>query len=311
MRSALIGPLPLLGSLGLHAAIALGFFLAVRHVPKLHEYRDARPDVWVGNAVEVDAVATPDEAANPSNAAVQAAPGETTAAASAPTAPASTAEVAALPARPKPEEIAAEPTRSKQSTARDASQRATPQPKNTKSSALPSSGDASERATQTAPASGAFGGEGLPPGVRSLPSAFTRAIPAATAADPIWQTSTLGTEHPFSIAIEIDDEGHIASAEILREKDGAEPQTQAQHLRERVIALLGAGQFALQNEVAGGHAVFRLTITLSDESVSEDELAQLPKKGFEPPSESRPGRAYFTLVSGRHFEAKVQVLAAK
>ncbi len=35
---------------------------------------------------------------------------------------------------------------------------------------------------------GAFGSQELPPGVRSLPSAFARAIPPATGADPIWQS---------------------------------------------------------------------------------------------------------------------------
>jgi hypothetical protein len=44
--------------------------------------------------------------------------------------------------------------------------------------------------------------------------------------------------------------------------------------------------------------------------VKEDsEPAELVERGFEPPRGGTPGRAYFTLASGRHFEARVEVLA--
>jgi hypothetical protein len=172
------------------------------------------------------------------------------------------------------------------------------------------SSESTSGAGSAAPATGAFGAEGLPPGVRSLPSAFTRAITPATAADPIWQNLPVGSEHPFTIAIEVDAVGHISDSEIVREKDGSPPEAQAAHVRDRVVALLGGGLFALQGNVGAGRELFRVTITLSDRPTHpEDDPAVLTERGFDPPRGSTPGRAYFTLTSGRHFEAKVQVLA--
>jgi hypothetical protein len=151
----------------------------------------------------------------------------------------------------------------------------------------------------------------LPPGVRSLPGAFARAIPPATGADPIWQSLPAGTQKPFFLAVEVDAEGHIGSAKILAAHDGSEIPPQFEHLRQRVIALLGGGLFALQNNGSAGRDLFRITITLSDRAVREDsEPAQLVERGFEPPRGTAPGRAYFTLASGRHFEAKVEVLGS-
>ena len=159
--------------------------------------------------------------------------------------------------------------------------------------------------------SGAFGSEGLPPGVRSLPGAFARAIPPATGADPIWQSLPTGTQRPFILAVEVDGDGHIASAKILDGHDGGEIPSQFEHLRQRVIALLGGGLFALQNNGTAGRDLFRITITLSDRAVKEESgPAELVERGFEPPRGNSPGRAYFTLASGRHFEAKVEVLGS-
>jgi hypothetical protein len=74
---------------------------------------------------------------------------------------------------------------------------------------------------------------------------------------------------------------------------------------------LGGGLFALQNNGAAGRDLFRITITLSDRAVKEEsEPAELVERGFEPPRGGAPGRAYFTLASGRHFEARVEVLGS-
>lgn len=128
----------------------------------------------------------------------------------------------------------------------------------------------------------------------------------------MWQSLPVGAQQPFTIAIEVDEEGRITSSEILKEKDGHEPEEQAEHVRHRVVALLGGGLFALQNNIGKGRALFRITITLSDRRMSAAaDPAQLVERGFEPPDGATPGRAYFTLASGRHFEAKVQVLSRK
>ncbi|HTA92347.1 MAG TPA: hypothetical protein VK745_22370 [Polyangiaceae bacterium] len=297
MRWALANPVtPLLGSLGLHGCVALALVLAVRHPAPRLALDLPRPDAWAGNAVEVDAVATPNAvASSPSDALANAASTavQSPESPAAPTGPALTSRSAPQPAPKTP----AEPADHRDS-------------KGPFKSAATAAAGADSSGVVATPANGAFGGEGLPPGVRSLPSAFTRAIPPATGADPIWQTLPVGSERPFTIAIEVDADGHISSAEILKEKDGTAVETQATHVRERVVALLGGGSFALQSNVGAGRVLFRITITLSDHAVhDEDDPAQLVERGFEPPHGATDGRAYFTLASGRHFEAKVQVLA--
>jgi hypothetical protein len=295
MRSLVANPVtPLLGSLGLHGSVVLALLIVVHQPTRLAPRFRERPDAWVGNAVEVDAVATPESAADVPSSAANAGRAE-----AAPAQPKPTAPVRAPFVTSDGEHVAALPRPARPIRA------AKPAPENPLTAA-----GANGAGAASAPASGAFGGEGLHPGVRSLPSAFTRAIPPATGADPIWQALPIGPERPFTILIEVDAEGHISSADIVREKSGSEPAPQATHLRERVVAMLGGGLFALQNNVGSGRELLRITVTLSDTPVHEDDdPAQLVERGFEPPRGGAPGRAYFTLASGRHFEAKVQVLA--
>jgi hypothetical protein len=301
MRSALTGPItPLLGSLGLHCGFVLVLLLAVHHPAAKRAY-STRPDAWAGNAVEVDAVATPDAVSNLPSDSLPAAKTE------------AAEQAAANPPADAPTFVSERSQPPKPAIHVARTQPRAPQTAKVKSPAstdAPAATAANGRGNDAvAPATGVFGAEGLPPGVRSLPSAFTRAIPPATGADPIWQTLPTGSERPFAIAIEVDADGHIRSAEILKEKDGSAPEAQASHVRERVVALLGGGLFALQSSVGAGRQLLRITITLSDRAVHEDDdPAQLVERGFEPPRGAAPGRAYFTLASGRHFEAKVQVL---
>jgi len=311
MRSLLAEEVaPLVGSLGLHAALVLAFVCATHPTTRAPEPARPQRDAWLGNAVEVDAVASPEGAPSPQRTATEASDGAPTENGGAVTPPRAASAPVATP------QVASEASLGRRATA-PAPKR--PPPRAAKSPAVePSSGGKSATRAEgaagstAAPAAGAFGGEGLPPGVRSLPSAFTRAIPPATGADPVWQTLPVGSEHPFTIAVEVDAEGHIFRAEIVKEQDGSEPTSQATHLKQRVVALLGGGLFALQNNIGEGRALFRITITLSDRAVhEEDDPAQLVERGFDPPHGSSPGRAYFTLASGRHFEAKVQVLSQK
>ena len=296
----------LLGSLGLHCCIVVGLLLVARKPSALAHLPQDRPDSWLGNAVEVDAVAAPETTPNIANEAIASPPAE-------PNAPALATQAAALP-EPTPQKPS---TKALEATARPpAAPPATSkrQAARTRVSANPSPtqavGDGSHEAT-TAAATGAFGSEGLPPGVRSLPSAFTRAIPPATGADPIWQSLPLGRQRPFTLSIEIDAQGHIGNAQILGARDGSDVPVQFEHFRQRVIALLGGGLFALKNNATAGRDLFRITITLSERGVPDESAsADLVERGFDPPRGSSAGRAYFTLASGRHFEAQVEVLGA-
>ena len=308
MRSASAAQISsLLGSVGLHACVVLVLLLAARRVPPVPPAVPERPDAWLGaSAVEVDAVATPDATPNIANAASSPeADSQPPAAASEPTdAPEATPKAAPVEKQPEADPAPKpKPPRPRPPPRKAASQ-------STGIAAAPTAADGSHQANTPA-ATGTFGSEGLPPGVRSLPAAFARAIPPASGADPIWQSLPVGTQSPFILAVEVDAEGHIASAKILAAHDGNEIPPQFEHLRQRVIALLGGGLFALQSNGTAGRDLFRITITLSDRAVKEEsEPAQLVERGFEPPRGNAPGRAYFTLASGRHFEAKVEVLGA-
>ena len=310
MRSASAAPLTsLLGSIGLHACAVLVFVLAARKPPPLPATAPPeRPDPWLGaSAVEVDAVATPEATPNIANAA------SSPESDSRPAAAVAAASEAAADTEAKPQPLAVEHQPDAEPAPKPKAIR--PRPRKpakpaTPIAAVPSAAEGTHQA-DTPAATGAFGSEGLPPGVRSLPSAFARAIPPATGADPIWQSLPTGTQRPFILAVEVDADGHIASAKILDGHDGNEIPSQFEHLRQRVIALLGGGLFALQNNGTAGRDLFRITITLSDRAVKEEsEPAQLVERGFEPPRGNAPGRAYFTLASGRHFEARVEVLGA-
>jgi len=307
MRSGTAAQLTsLLGSAGLHACVVLVLVLAARRpsVPDLAP--PERPDAWLGaSAVEVDAVATPEATPNIANAASspesEAQPSAEAASEAAPGAeekpqPAVERQPDAEPA-PKPKPSPARPRSHK--------------PARPAQAVVASSPADGSHETNTPATTGAFGSDSLPPGVRSLPGAFARAIPPATGADPIWQSLPVGTQRPFILAVEVNAEGHIGSAKILDGHEGGEIPPQFENLRQRVIALLGGGLFALQNNGTAGRDLFRITITLSDRAVKEEsEPAELVERGFEPPRGNTPGRAYFTLASGRHFEAKVEVLGA-
>ena len=273
----------LFGSLGLHGCVVLVLLLAVRKPPEALQTAPLRPDPWSGNTVEVEALSTaestPESTPESPNVPVPAPESR----------PAPSPQSPPVPLHPKPR-----------------------RPRPAHDPVAPSSTEGSPAAAATAASpTGAFGSQGLPPGVRSLPSAFTRAIPPATGADPLWQSLPIGTQRPFILAVEVDAEGHIGSAQILGSHDGADVPPQFEQIRQRVIALLGGGLFALQNNATAGRDLFRITITLSDRAVQDESApAELVERGFEPPRGSTPGRAYFTLASGRHFEAKVEVLGA-
>jgi hypothetical protein len=296
----------LFGSVGLHVCAVLVLLLAARKPPPLPAAAREKPDAWLGaSAVEVDAVATPQATPNIANAASSPESDTEPAAAAASESAVTEAKPQAAPVEQQPQ---AEPTPKPNPVRPRPRKPASPSTAARAAKAAPTDGS---HEANTPAATGAFGSEGLPPGVRSLPGAFARAIPPATGADPIWQSLPAGTQKPFILAIEVDAAGHIGDAKILGAHDGNEIPPQFEHLRQRVIALLGGGLFALQSNGNAGRDLFRITITLSDRAVMEDsEPAQLVERGFEPPRGSTPGRAYFTLASGRHFEAKVEVLGS-
>ncbi len=144
--------------------------------------------------------------------------------------------------------------------------------------------------------------------IRNLGVAFTRAIPIAISGDPAWATTLIGSAGGFDLTVTIDDAGKIVSA-VPRPLSIA---PHLQHLIDRTLTFLRAGRFSLsQAGVSAGIQTLRISALVSDVAggVDPGESSAGPfALGFEPPSDGRPGKAYFTLRSGRHVEVLVTVL---
>lgn len=148
----------------------------------------------------------------------------------------------------------------------------------------------------------------LPPGVRHLAPAFTRALPASSYADPRWSEMPTGSLGRVELEIVVDEDGHISDVSFDPRKP---PTPVVEQLVKNTVLLLKAGVFSIDaRTVSAGRERLALEVSLSDEpSPAPDSAPQgLFRKGFEPPSPSRPGYARFTLNSGRHMEAIVRIL---
>jgi hypothetical protein len=295
-------------SIGLHFGLALALAFGAARRVHTELALPVRPDVWAGSAVEVEAVSigsTAPESFAPDHPGAQVTPSSSVP-------PVAAAGPTALPIERDPEPNISPPRSRMRAGAISEASRA---PK-TASLKLSSVSDrANSPAPHAAPGSSgssaaAYGSEGLAPGVRSLPGAFTRAIPPAVSGDPAWSVRPSGIVGALSIAIAVDELGHVTSAEIVSPRPPALPVPELARLRDRVRVLLGGGQFALSGGAGPGRDVLRVEVTLSDRAADSDGDPQhVIDLGFEAPLGARPGRAYFTLGSGRHFDAKVTLEA--
>ena len=71
------------------------------------------------------------------------------------------------------------------------------------------------------------------------------------------------------------------------------------------------GRFALaKGDATAGRETLLVEVSLSEREPLDTEGANPDhgaRYGFKPPRPSRPGHGYFTLNSGRHFDAKVTI----
>ena len=157
-------------------------------------------------------------------------------------------------------------------------------------------------ATTTGTAAPKYGAAGLPPGVRLLSKAFTRAITAATNRDPYWHTLALGDVGTIRLEIQLDDTGRISASST--EKDKETIAAPLKRLVERTMLLLKRGRFALSpDQVGAGSEAFVIKVRLTQGAQVEDydDPRHTVSLGFTPPTPKTPGRAYFVqgAASGR------------
>jgi hypothetical protein len=244
------------------------------------------PDPWVGETFEVGLAGTP-AAAGPIEIEAPAAAAAPEPAAAAPTAP----------ARIPRTEHAPRPKHTPRSSSSESSQ----------ASSVKSTGDGA--GSGSGPAPGQFGMQGTGhAGPRDLARAFTRAIPVAVSGDPVWATLPLGPGGSFDLKIVLGEDGRIAAA--TPDRPVAEP---LRVVAARTVALLGAGTFAIKAEPGAGMEVLRISVSISNTDTAPPDdrsTAGAYGLGFEPPAGAAPGKAHFTLRSGRHIEITVRVVSS-
>ena len=176
-----------------------------------------------------------------------------------------------------------------------------PRPAPADRAALASSGDASG-AAPGGPAGGSFGAEG-PASVRDLGRAFTRAIPPACDADPVWASQPAGDTGKLEVAVHVDAAGHISGAEPR----GDHPPRALLSLLRRTLPLLQAGTFAVRGgDLGAGTEILELRAQISDAPAGEDAPGRLAFAYG-----GGRGKAGFTQASGRHVEVSVRVVGVE
>lgn len=168
-------------------------------------------------------------------------------------------------------------------------------------SAAPSSAPAGSAGPGSGPG-GTFGSEGAA-AVRDLGRAFTRAIPAACSADPVWGTVAVGDTLAMSARVHVDATGHVTSAEPAAE----DAPKALVSLLKRTLPMLQGGTFAVQGgAVTAGTETLELRATVraeAPESDTRDDLAFSYSSGR--------GKASFAGAGGHHVDVAVRVLGVE
>jgi hypothetical protein len=163
------------------------------------------------------------------------------------------------------------------------------------------------RVASSSEGSVSYGAEGDPEGVRSLARAFTRAIPPATSLDRAWRELPVGRAGTLRVEL-------VVERGKLEEVKGLDQGPL--HLRRlvtRAVALIERGRFAIHmSDLDSGREVLSISASVTTRASSDSELSDsdaVMELGSEGPTSDHPGRAFFTLASGRHVEVTVRVLS--
>jgi hypothetical protein len=157
---------------------------------------------------------------------------------------------------------------------------------------------------------GTYGAEGTTDGARDLVRSFVRAMPPAVSADPIWLLLPLGPAASADVKLAVDGDGKVSLIEPAADKPPIPPLVST--IIRRTLVLLASGRFALDpsHATAGAESVHISVVVTQQDPPSERELSAGGAFGLgsDAPTDARPGRAYFTLGSGRHVDVTVQRL---
>ena len=312
---------PLFASLALHGAA--GMWVKVR-APNVESRSIPQTDVWSGRGIEIEP--------GPVEMPAAAAPSEDPAEAAEP----STDTVEPVVAAPRLEpacvvdcartEVATEPraperradlkpaaSATRRTSPRDESLRKPPTPDTARSSTHVSTTAASTAASSGAPSGEAFGTAGLPPGVRFLPLAYTRAISQGGWGVPGFRSAPTGKLCDARVSIAVADDHSLGPVEYGGEAEREAVPPLCRTLFENARRLIVSGEFSLDaKSLTNGTMRLEITVEVTDgeprtETEGENAPNGLWSESHEPVSAGRRGRSTFVLNSGRRVNAFVEL----
>jgi hypothetical protein len=312
-------------SLLVHALLCVWVEVRGKTAPPMSTFT---PDRFFGNGIELESI--PVEHAEAS-AALEGAEGKTTTPATQPATPAG-AEAstdAAQPApvtRPRksvenplkalpppdstanPERPRALPPKEPQASAASSGERSSAAPESAAADDPRASGAAS--ATNAAGASAPYGAVGLPPGVRHLPRAFTRALALANRGDTRWREIAAGRVGEAHLRLAVDAEGQLGELEYASEAERDRLAPVVQKLFSNTLLLLKNGRFSVDPQtLSAGVTRLRVTVEVTDGGPpgTDGDPVELFGLATAAPEPGKPGKSGFVLNSGRQVTAWVWI----
>jgi hypothetical protein len=177
-------------------------------------------------------------------------------------------------------------------------------------------------ATSAAPASAAsgatggatgdaFGVAGLPPGVRHLPHAFTRALSQGSWGVAGFRSAATGALCDVHVSIVLNDNKTVGPLEYPKDDERATLAPLCRTMFENAYRLVEHGEFSLDaSRLTAGAMHLRIEVAVSDGEPrpdSDGEPNALWSESKEAPAHEKRGRSTFVLNSGRRVDAFVNL----
>lgn len=181
-------------------------------------------------------------------------------------------------------------------------------------SAATPSASTTDAPTTNAPsttAGDAFGMTGLPPGVRHLPKAYTRALNQGSWRVAGFRTVPSGKLCEAHVSIAVGGDRRLGELQYRKDEERDALPPLCRTMFENGQRLVANGEFSLDpKRLTDGVLRLRIEVHVTDgepRAESEDSPNELWSESYESPSAGKRGRSTFVLNSGRRVDALVEV----
>jgi hypothetical protein len=182
------------------------------------------------------------------------------------------------------------------------------------SRAVPAAGE-SETSGAASAASGvgagaAYGAAGLPPGVRHLPRAFTRALALANRGDTRWRDVAAGRVGEAHLRLAVNADGQLGELEYASEEERDRLAPVVKKLFSNTLLLLKNGRFSVDaRTLSPGVTRLRVAVEVTDGGPPspDGDPVELFGLASAAPEPGKPGKSGFVLNSGRQVTAWVWI----